>query len=929
MRSSAERLRTGLVVAMGRRQELRRAVVGALAVYALAACAQDDQAPAAPPSDVPYAPPAETCAAPSLAAPTTFAPCSAGGGIFGAWSVDPQGLPAYDYGLDQNADERARWDNTEEQDRRTHWASFGNARVTAMASNDGWIEVTTQDRGLTYLDKVEEAAGAFGGGFSYLDDGEATWSTAYKWRPRGARTTRRFGMGYAEATMLHRDLHVTRRTYAPRGDEPFVIDEVALENRSGSTRTIRHYEYWDVRRRPIEIDWLVSGRPLALAPINAAERRDGRNGLFEERATWDAATHVLGLRRAHAAGTAPLAPGAPSDVDHYPGDPFLATLAGEVSDLYTDDAAFFGDRDDRAARPRAVTERAAGELAGLDGAARSGAGQPRLFVVRTDLTLAPGERRTLRFAYGYAEMGAPWPPLAPYADLSRDPRAEARADLREHLLYLATERDPYLHREMAWHASQLEASVGYRAYWGRHVVPQGSAYLYLHGADGALRDTALFAMPLVYTHPALAREQLALAMGLAFAEDSRFSYAFQGHGRLDDALGLHARPSDLDLFFLLAMNEYLGATGDMAFLDERVSYFPRAPENEATVLEHVRRSLVHLLDGVGFGEHGLLHIGTGDWSDGIVVGSPDRALAMVKGESVPSSQMALTVLPAAAAMLEASDPALAKRAREAATALSAAVDTTWTGAFYGRAYFGDGILRGGEAIDLEAQVWPLIASVPRAPELAGAIASELDDPSPVGAPLTRGGQVWPAIGQLLTWGYTRVDDERAWSHLARSSLVARARANPTVWFHVWSGPDGANASDGRTWSSPVTPMTDFPTMNNNVHAMALLGALRVAGIEARPGGLAIFPHAPQAKIALRSALVDLDVDRDAARMRLAWRSAIDVARTLSLTAPRGMTLASVRVDGQPRPTVPGATTVELAVTPRSAAGVAVEVELAR
>jgi len=905
-----------------------------VAAQAAQACSpHDDDTALPPPPDAPYAPPPESCAAPSLAEPTRFAPCSTGGGIFGAWSLDADGLPGYDYGLDQNADERARWDNTEDQDRRHHWASFGNARVTAMASNDGWIEVTTQDRGVTYLDKVDESASSFGGGFSFLDDGEETWTTAYKWRPPGSRTTRRFGMGYAEATMLHRDLRVARRTYAPAGDAPYVIDEVTIENTSDRPRAVRHYEYWDVKRRPVEIDWLVSGKPFTVAPSRVAGHRDGRNAMFDETVLWDPAARILGLRRTHApAAPPPPSREAPEAIDYYPGDPFLATLVGDASDVYTDDARFFGDGGP--ARPRAVAERAAGELAaGADAAARSGAGQPRMFVVRSDLSLAPGEKRQLRFAYGYTPMGAAWPALAERSDPARSPAAEARAELASHLLYFATPREPFLHRELAWHASQIEASVGRRDYWGRRVVPQGSAYLYLHGADGALRDTALFAMPLVYTHPDLAKDQLALTMGLAFAADSRFSYAFQGHGRLDDALGLHARPSDLDLFFLLAMTEYLGATGDVAFLDERVSYWPKAPENEASVLDHVRRAVLHLLGDVGLGEHGLVRIGTGDWSDGIVVGSPNRELAMKSGESVPNSQMALAVLPAIASLLEPRDAALAKRVRDALPPLAAAVDKTFTeGGFYGRAYFGDGVLHGAKGIDLEAQVWPLIApAVPaeRAAALARTVARELDDPSPVGAPLVPKGQVWPAIAQLLTWGYARVDDERAFTHLARTSLAARAKAHPEVWFHVWSGPDGAASTDGKTWSSPVTPMTDFPTMNNNVHAMAMLAALRVAGVEPRADGLAVFPHVPEGRFALRTKLVDLDLAPE--RLRLVWRAAPGVPRSLSLTAPRGARLAAVRVDGAPACTTTraDAATCELSATPRDAAGIVVEADLSR
>jgi hypothetical protein len=917
-----------------RRGPMRRAVVlAALSLVSLGCAQHEDAAGRLPPDagiadDPPYVPPPETCEANDLAHPERFTPCGTGGGVFGAWVVGDDGLPAYDYGLDENADDRARWTDSLDRDRREHWFAFGNGRVTALASNDGWISLTTQDRGMTHLAEVDEEKGAFGGGFSFVDDGEATWTTAYKWRPRGSRATRRFGSGWASASLLHRDVMVSRKTFAP-SEQTFLVDEVTIENRSDRPRALRHYEYWDVRRRHVEIDWIVSGKPFVAAPATVAAKRDSRNAMFDERVTWDPGAKLLGLRRAHAPGVAAPPREAPSSIDHYPGDPFLAVIDGDASDVYTDDARFFGGGDPR--MPAVVALRVPGEIASPDDAPRSGDGQPRMFAVRSDLSLAPGEKKTLRFAYGYVPMGAPWPGnLAEYKNPTRE--------LPARLLHFASERDPFLHREMAWHASQLEQTVGYREYWGAHVVPQGSAYLHLHGADGALRDTALFAMPIVYTHRELAKEQLRLAMGLSYAAEARFSYAFEGHGMLSDALGLHSKPSDLDIFFLLAMVEYLGATGDVAFLDESVSAWPRAKENEAKVVDHVRRHVLHLLDDVGFGEHGLLRIGTGDWSDGIVATeAPNRDLAVAKGESVPNSQMAISVLPLVAALLEPRDAALAARIREAVTKLRAAVDATWAGSFYGRAYFGDGVLRKTKDVDLEAQVWPLVGAIGERPEagdraraLAATIASELDDPSPIGAPLTKGGQVWPAIGQLLTWGYTRVDDERAWRHLAKSSLASRARAFPTVWFDVWSGPDGTGSKDGLTWSSPVTPMTDFPTMNANVHAMAMLAALRVAGVEPRADGVAVVPHVPAtdagSRLALRTALVDLDVERE--RMRVVWRPTAGVPRTIAVGAPRGAKLGEVKVGGVVRPMDPNATFVTLPVA-NDGAGVTVDATFVR
>ena len=73
----------------------------------LAGCPKDDTLVDEPP----YVPPPERCETPSPDAPKSFVPCSTGGGIFGAWLLDEHGLPAYEYGLDQNRDERASYFN--------------------------------------------------------------------------------------------------------------------------------------------------------------------------------------------------------------------------------------------------------------------------------------------------------------------------------------------------------------------------------------------------------------------------------------------------------------------------------------------------------------------------------------------------------------------------------------------------------------------------------------------------------------------------------------------------------------------------------------------------------------------------------------------------------------------------------------------------
>jgi hypothetical protein len=384
-----------------------------------------------------------------------------------------------------------------------------------------------------------------------------------------------------------------------------------------------------------------------------------------------------------------------------------------------------------------------------------------------------------------------------------------------------------------------------------------------------LRDTFLYAVPLTYTDPALARQQLRLGMGMQYAADGRFSYSFQGHGVLDSALDLHAAPSDQDLFFLWALTEYLDATGDAAFLDSTVSFYPRDPTSRANVRDHMVASLRHLLEAVGTGPHGLLRLGTGDWSDAIVQFAPDRARAIRDGESVPNSQMALFVLPRVARLLDGIDDQLAGSARAMVNRLRVALPQTFNGEFYGRAYFGDDKLFASDHLELEAQVWGLISSASTDAErerLLVRVRDELDLPSPIGAAMTRGGAVWPAVSSLLTWAYRARHETWAFEHLRRNTLNRHASHYPDLWVGIWTGPDGVQGVGGdprdydlpRTgagdaWISPVTPMADFPAFNNNAHAMPLLAALRTAGINASDGGVRI--DLPSRSLSIETALV--------------------------------------------------------------------------
>jgi hypothetical protein len=492
---------------------------------------------------------------------------------------------------------------------------------------------------------------------------------------------------------------------------------------------------------------------------------------------------------------------------------------------------------------------------------------------------------------------------------------------KKQIAYFTTGHDVALQREIAWHSYNLLSATVYLAYYDLHVVPQGSAYLYLHGADGAPRDQALFTLPLVYLRPALALDSLRFLMRLQHADTGELPYAFVGHG-IHDGADLHTHPSDLDLFFLLAVNEYLAATGDVNLLDQVEPFYPRGARPidfpGSTVLDHIRVAVKHLREEVGVGERGLIKIGDGDWSDAIVLQSAivdfthvnyDNSVA--HGESIPNTQLALYVLPRLAEHLAPRDAALAAELRHWITELKSAAAAQWSqhGPWYLRAFLRDHadqpVPWHDTQIDLEAQPWALISDLAadsgHAVELIEAIRTRLDQSSPTGTPLMANGMVWPAISQLLTWAYTRQRPDLAWESLMHNTFAAHARLFPNNWINIWSGPDGVGAisapEPGGTWRSPFTPMTDFPVMNTNQHAMALLGLLRVCGIETHPSGdgLLIGPKGYPARFILDLPL--LRVEYEAGRIAGEYRAFVNGQRMLHILIPHNATVLSATVNG--------------------------------
>lgn len=433
-------------------------------------------------------------------------------------------------------------------------------------------------------------------------------------------------------------------------------------------------------------------------------------------------------------------------------------------------------------------------------------------------------------------------------------------------------------RELAWHAYYLQAGSWYSEYFDARFVDQGSAYSYMQGASGAPRDFALFVLPLVYLRPDLAKDMLRFMLRTQRAKDGAFQYAVFGHGVASGG-GVHSWSSDLDLFVLWALGEYVGATGDTAFLDEELAYYPKESGARGTVLDHARRSFAHLRDRVGLGRHGLIRAGTGDWNDVLLAFSRLPPATALWGESALNAGLATVALPGMADAVADADPALAAEMRAFAAGQARALEALWTGDWLARGYlgYGDAVL-GADRIFLDAQAFPVMGGVwdaDRARTLYAAIDERCATPQRAGArclwPPKRGpllhpgsdtnGGTWAAIDLWTAWGWGLVDPARAWAFYKSTLLAARAAAYPDVWYGVWSGPDSYNAhyhaKPGETFDFNATPMAKYPVFNMNRHAGPLLAAIKLAGLGPRDGGFEFAPRLPLAKFSLETPLAGI------------------------------------------------------------------------
>lgn len=320
-----------------------------------------------------------------------------------------------------------------------------------------------------------------------------------------------------------------------------------------------------------------------------------------------------------------------------------------------------------------------------------------------DVTLAPGEEKTFVFVLGYVEnpREEKWEKVGVInkkrakdliARFSTAEQVQAALEkLSQHwegLLsnYAVQSGDEKLNRMVnIWNPYQCMVTF--------NMSRSASYFESGIGRGMGFRDSNQDLLGFVHLVPERARQRIIDIASTQFADGSAY-HQYQPltkRGNNDVGSGFNDDP----LWLILGVSAYIKETGDYAILDEQVP-FDNDVKNQATLLEHLKRSFDHVLHNLG--PHGLPLIGRADWNDCLNLNcfseTPDEPFQTTgnrtgrTAESVFIAGMFVHIGPEYAKIAEyKSQTAEAERARKEVVKMEQTVlEHGWDGEWFLRAY---------------------------------------------------------------------------------------------------------------------------------------------------------------------------------------------------------------------------------------------------
>jgi len=824
-----------------------------------------------------------------------------GNGHFGKWIIDANGLPAYDYTCNQYLDPIAKTPTTYGYS-VDHFHQLGNDRITATAHNGGYIQVLEASRGFQWLTYRNSKQNKIGGGIGIfqLESELLPINDLYSkdTQKQVLDFQRIFGCGYFQKILKLNSIKVKHTICTPFSDDPVLISEFQIYNSSDLQKKINIIDFWDIslhhllrslvvtanNRKLFGKSKIINGAGKLLKMLQKLVHKDTDgsrykfNRRFKYKVKVDKGVLILTpLYKKRVPRNKELS----AKHNLYPNSIFLAMVKGAPINFICDKNQIMIDGNFQNLN----------NIKCIDEDFQEKWIKDPCLGIQTKISIESQQTEKIICIFGYAPEKTIFNLIKKYQNIISNTSflKKNAKEWKKSFIDLKWKGFEWLSREIKWHTYYTRSSCHFDEYYAQHRFPQGSIYLFGHGFDGAIRDYILYLIPIIFINPKLAREYLIFILSL-MNEEGKLPYSLYGFGKTFTA-SVHSNPSDLYLFLIWGIYEYIATTRDFDFLNIETFFYPKSVKKTATVLDKLELSLKFLFsEDVGIGEHGLIKCNDGDWSDGISLMVKNRKKFKSKGESNFNSAFALYIIPMVIPLLRNYNPEFADLCSQKINDLKKAVLETWNGKWYYRGWDGMGTPIGDENLYLEHHNWLLLSKIlkkNRALELIEQLYEILDRPSPIGQYISYpaqdtflkilpkgwdiNGGIWHAMNALLTWAYSNYDNDKAFNSLIKNSMVQRAHSYPNIWYGIWSGPDAYIADyaedPGEAFYHLTTPMRDFPIMNLNVHACFLLAVVKLIGIKANLDSIEINPQVLGKEFKFTSPLLSIEKTHNSLLLR--------------------------------------------------------------
>jgi len=430
-----------------------------------------------------------------------------------------------------------------------------------------------------------------GGRYFYVHDGGDVWTPG--WLPVKAELDHyeaRHGLGYSRITGERGGLRVETLFFVPLG-ETAEVQHVTLTNTSDAEKTVSLFSFVEFCLWNAQDDQTNYQRNLSLAEVEVEQ--DGPHG--------SAIFHKTEYRERR---------------DHYAVYGVNTRAAG----FDTDRDAFVGPYNGlgEADVPRAG--RATGSIA---------SGWYPIGSHQVDVTLAPGESRSLTYVLGYVENphDEKW---APADEATGVPAMQRVNRERAHALlsrFATTEQTLAAFEALRTSWTDLLSTYSVRStdekldrmvnIWNQYQcmvtfnMSRSASYFETGiGRGMGFRDSNQDLLGFVHLVPERARQRIIDIASTQFPDGSAY-HQYQPltkRGNNDIGSGFNDDP----LWLILGVAAYVKETGDWGILDEPVP-FDNEPGSEVPLFEHLTRSFEFTV--ANRGPHGLPLIGRADWND--------------------------------------------------------------------------------------------------------------------------------------------------------------------------------------------------------------------------------------------------------------------------------------------------------------------------